>query len=212
MLFDVLDADGLEGAESHVESDFCALDAAVAEAGQDLRSEVEPGGGGGDGSSFAGVDGLVAVAIGGGVGAVDVRRERDVADLFHACKEVVHRSEADVALTKLAAGDDLGLKLVVIAEEKMLAYPNFAAWADETFPIIRIALQLAGEQDFDAAAKKVARSGIVWTDRLGLEACAASIEAGRKHARVVKDEEIAGAQEIGKIAELAVGESAGCGG
>ena len=156
VLFDFLDAHWLEGAESDVEGHFCGLDAAVVEAGEDLRSEVEASCGGGDRSALSGVDGLVAVAVGSRIVAGDVRRKRDVADSFYSCEKVVHRSETDVALAKFAAGDDLSLELVIIAEGKVLADSDFAARADETFPIVRVALQLACEQDFDLAAKKIA--------------------------------------------------------
>jgi hypothetical protein len=173
---------------------------------------VEAGGGGGDGSALAGVDGLIAVAIGGGVGAGDVGRERDVADFFHASEEVAHRSEADAALAEFAAGDDLGLELVVIPKEKMLADSDFAAWADQTLPFIRIALQLPCEQDLDPAAKKVARGGILRAERLGPKACAASVKTSGKYACVIEDKEIAGTEEIRKVAELDIGQGAGCGG
>jgi hypothetical protein len=157
VLFDVLDADRLEGAESHVEGDLRGFDATVVEAGQNFRSEVEAGGGGGDGSALTGVDGLIAVAVGGGISAGDVRRKRDVADLLDPGEEVVCQSEADVAFAKFAAGEDLGLEFVVVAaKEEMLADSDFAARADETSPIVRIALPLACEQDFDLAAEKVA--------------------------------------------------------
>jgi hypothetical protein len=212
VLFDFLDADWLEGAEAEVESDFCGLDAAIVEAGQNFRSEVEAGGGGGDGSALAGVDGLVAVAIGGGIGAGNIRRKRDVADRFHACEEVVHRGETDVALAKLAAGDDLGLEFVVVAEEKMLADSDFAAWTDKAFPIIRFALHLSCEQDFNTAAEEVARGRILGAERLGLKAGAASKEASGKYAGVVEYQQITGVEEVGKILKLAVGENSGGGG
>jgi hypothetical protein len=213
VLFDLLDTNWLEGTESDVEGDFRRLDAAVAEAGKNFRSEVEAGGGCGDGSALAGVDGLVAVAIDGGIGAGDVGRERDVADCFHACEEVVHRGETDVALAKLAAGSDLGLEFVVLAEEKkMLADADFAAWTDKAFPIVWIGSQPAGQQDFDTAAEEVARGWVLRAERLGLKAGAASKKAGGKYAGVVEYQQITGVEEVGKIAKVAAGESAGGGG
>ena len=38
------------------------------------------------------------------------------------------------------------------------------------------------------------------------------IESGRQHARVIENDEIAGAEEVGKIPELAVCEATACGG
>ena len=49
-------------------------------------------------------------------------------------------------------------------------------------------------------------------ERLGSKACAAAVKAGGKHTRVIKDDEIAGAEEVGKISKLAVNEAAACSG
>lgn len=156
MLFDFLDADWLEGAESDVEGNFCGLDAANAETGENLGGEVEAGGGGGNRSALAGVNGLIAIPIGRRIVAGDVGRKGDVADHFYAGEKVIDGSEPDVALTEFAPGDDLGTELVIIAEEKMLADSDLAARPDETLPIVGIALQLPCKQDFDTAAKEVA--------------------------------------------------------
>ncbi len=155
VLFDLLDADWLKCTQSDVESDFCGFDAAVEETGENLRGEVEAGGGGGNRSALPGVDGLIAIAIGRGIGAVDVGRQRDVADSFYAGKEIIDGREADLALTKFAAGDDLGMEFVIIAEEKMFSDSDLSPGSDETFPIVGIAPQLPGQQDFDTAAKEV---------------------------------------------------------
>lgn len=211
VLFDILDTNWLEGAEADVEGDLGGFYATVVEAGQNLRREVKTGGGCGDGSALAGVYGLIAVAIGAGIGAGDVGRKRDVADCFHASEEVVHRGETDVALAKLAAGDDLGLELVLIAEEEMLSDSDLASGANEAFPIVRFALQLSCEQDFDTAAEEVARGRILRAERLGLKAGAASKKAGGEYAGVVEYQQITGVEEVGKIAKMAVGESAGGG-
>ena len=212
VLFDFFDADRLEGAEADVKGDFRGFDAAVAETGERLRSEMETGGGGGDGPALAGVDGLVAVAITGGIGAGDVGRERDMADLLDAGEEVVCRSEVEVALAKFAAGDDLGLEFVVVAEEKVLADADFAAWTHEAFPIVRIALQLPSEQDFDTAAEEVTRGRILRAERLGLKTGAASKKASGKYAGIVEYQQITGVEKVGKIAKVAVSERAGGGG
>ena len=144
VLFDFFYTDRLKGSQSDVEGDFCGLDAAVMKAGQNLRSEVEAGSRGGDRTALAGVDGLVAIAIRRGIGAGDVGWERHVADLFYVGEEIVDRGEADVTLAKFAAGDDLGVEFVIIAEEKMLADSDLSPGPDETFPIIRLGSQLAG--------------------------------------------------------------------
>ena len=63
VLAHVVDLDGAEGAGAHVEDDLRALDAAGAQAVEELRREVQAGGGRGDGARLAGVDRLVAVAV-----------------------------------------------------------------------------------------------------------------------------------------------------
>src|ERR1700757_1205759 len=126
VLFDFFYTDRLEGSQSDVEGHLCRLYAAVMKAGQNLRSEVEAGSRGGDRTALAGVDGLVAIAIRRGIGAGDVGWQRDVADFFYAGEEIVDRSEAYVALAEFAAGDDLGMEFVIIAEEKMLSDADLA--------------------------------------------------------------------------------------
>ena len=204
-----LDADWLKCSQSYVERDFCGLDAAVAETGENLRGEVEAGGGSGYGSTLAGVDGLIAIAVGGGIVAGDVGRERDVADPFHAGEEIVDGSEAYLALAEFAAGDDLGMKFVMIAEEKMFADSDLSAGPDQTFPLVGIALQLPGKQDFDTAAKEIVRGRICGLRGCGLKATTASVEARGKDAGVIEDEKVAGPEKVGEITKLAVVESAG---
>jgi hypothetical protein len=47
---------------------------------------------------------------------------------------------------------------------------------------------------------------------LGPKACAASVKTSGKYARVIEDKEIVGTEEIRKVAELAIGQGAGCSG
>src|ERR1700722_1729501 len=79
VIFEALGADRLKGAQADVESDFGDFDAAGPYALQDFGREVQTRGGRGHGASLPGVDGLKAFAIGGFVGALDVRRQGDVA-------------------------------------------------------------------------------------------------------------------------------------
>jgi len=94
---EVFDANGLEGAEAYVEGEGLDLDAVDAELSEDLGGEVEAGGGGGGGAEVLrvgvlGIDGLIAVAVDGGVGgvadAVDVGGQGHVADLVDTLEEV----------------------------------------------------------------------------------------------------------------------------
>jgi hypothetical protein len=69
--------------------------------------------------------------------------------------------------------------------------------------------ELARQQDFDAAAQKIARRGIVRAERLSAGSLAAAIEARRKDAGVIEDQEIAGPKQVREFAELAVLVAAG---
>ena len=77
-VFDALGVQRLEGAQADVQRDVGDVGAGAALV-EDLRREVQAGGGGGDGAALAGEDGLVALAVGGAVAALDVGRQRDVA-------------------------------------------------------------------------------------------------------------------------------------
>lgn len=63
---------------------------------------------------------------------------------------------------------------------------------------------MARQQDLDAAVKKITGCGIALADRLGAKSGAAAVQPGGKDAGVVENHNIAGAQEIGKVAEVAV--------
>jgi hypothetical protein len=65
---------------------------------------VEACGGSGDGASLLGEDGLVAFAVGVGVVALDVGRERHVADLIEDGEEIGDWGEAEGAFAEFAAG------------------------------------------------------------------------------------------------------------
>jgi hypothetical protein len=181
------------------------------EARENFRGKVKAGSRSSDRSSFASIDGLVAVAVGGGIIASNVGRQWDVADLFNKREEIGEvlpgfagpdrrgrlsphkcRGEANVAFAELSAGGHLSLEFVIIAKEEMLTDSDLSAWTDEALPVVWILLQLSRQQDFHAAAKEIARRRVLRTEGLRLKACAAAIEAGGKHARVVKDDQIVG--------------------
>lgn len=70
--------EGLEGAEADVERDFGAGRAL----GENLGREVQAGGGRGGGAGVAGEDGLVALAVRGFIGTLEVGGQGHVADAF----------------------------------------------------------------------------------------------------------------------------------
>lgn len=209
MIFDGRHVDRLESAESDVERDFRGFDVAIAQAGENFSSEVKSCGRGGYGSALTSIDGLIAVAIGGGIGTRNVGRKRNVADGIEGSEEILAGREADMALAEFSAGDDLGLELVVSvfgrAEEKMLADGDLAPRADKTFPFIGIMAELASKEDLGPSVEKIPCGGIPRANGLRVESGATRIETRRKDARVVEDNEIVGTEKMGEIAELAVG-------
>jgi len=127
-----------------------------------------------------------------------------VSDLVDAGEEVIDGVKADVALSEFSTGDDLGAEFVVVAEEEMLPDADFAAWTDQALPLVRILSQLMREENLDAPAKELVRSGILRAQRLRVEASTASVETRGKHASVVEDDEIGGVKKIGEFAEVEV--------
>jgi hypothetical protein len=217
VVFDAVDADRLEGSQADVEGNLGGFDAALADAVEDGGSEVEAGRGSGDRSGGLGIDGLITLAVGGGIGAGDVGWERNVADAIEESEEIVwigvvrsvERLEADAALSEFGAGEDLGLQIIVLSEEEAFADADLAAGANQALPIVGVGGELAGQENFDASVKKVAGGGIARADGLSVGAFAATVETGGKDAGVVEDEQIAGVKQVGEVAELAVGITAG---
>ena len=135
-----------------------------------------------------------------------------MADCFNLGKEIIRWDKTDVALAEFPTGDDFSLQLVMIPEEKVLADRNFSAGTDQALPVIRIGLELAREEDFDASAKEVAGRRIVWTENLRLKTCAAAIQTCGKYSSVVKDDQIARTKEAREVAESTILKSARCSG
>jgi len=219
VIFDATDANGLESSQANVEGDLGGLDATPADAVEDFWSEVKACGGSCDRSVLLGINGLVAIEIARRIGARDVRRKWDVADAAENGEEVVctvvfvtvifvmfsgKRLKADAAFAELAASENFGLQFVVLTEKKAFAHADFASGANQAFPIVWVSGKLACEQDLNAATQKVTCRWIARAHRLRASAFAAAIEPRRKDARVVKNDEVSGTQQIGKIAEEAI--------
>src|SRR5260370_16612572 len=72
--------DGLEGAEADIQRKFAYLDATRAHRGENLGREMQACSRSSYGSRPGREDGLVSLAVGRFIFAVDVRRKRDVAE------------------------------------------------------------------------------------------------------------------------------------
>jgi hypothetical protein len=126
------------------------FDAARGERVEDLRSEVQAGGGRGDGAAFAGEDRLVALAVGGGIVAADVGRQRDVADAVERGEKIIDRLETQQALAELAALQHLGFErdgAVGRGKDENLADGDFPSRTDEGAP--EVFAGRLGQKDFE---------------------------------------------------------------
>jgi hypothetical protein len=206
VIFDALDADGLESSQADVQGDLDRLDPTLADAVEDFRSEMQAGGGGRYRPARLRIDGLIAVAIAGRIGARDIRRERDVADAIEHGEEIADWLKADAALAELCSGENLGLQVagVPVAEKQAFADADLAARANQAFPIVGIGGELAGQQNLDAAVQEIPSRRIPRADRLSAGAFAAAIEARRKHAGIVENYNIADMQQSREVTEQPV--------
>ena len=147
---------------------------------------MEPGGGRGHRTGSVGIDGLVAFAVGGGIGAVDVRRQGDVAELVESLPEAALAVEAEQAFAVLVAAEDGGAE--AFAEGDGVAGAELASGAHEGEPGEGVLGFRADQEGLDVTG----------------EAVAMAVEAGGDDAGIVQDEAVAGAEVGGEVGEGAV--------
>ena len=213
VILDTLDADWLKSSEADVQGDIDGLDAALADAVEDFRCEMEAGGRSGYGAPVAGIDGLIAFAVifavifaaMGRIRPRNVRREWDVADAIENGVEIVNRLEANMALAERGAGENFRLQFIALPKKQLFSNAELAARLDQAFPIVGLAGELAREKNLDTALKKIASGGIVRAYGLNMYAFAPAIKPCGKDAGIVEDQQIAGVKQVGKVAELAIG-------
>src|ERR1700761_3720130 len=106
------DSNRLKSAETNVQRDAGEFNAVSSECCENLRSEVQSGRRCGGRSRLPRVDGLIAFAILWRIGlvlvAMNVRRQRHVADAFDDGNEVGRGREAESALAEFSGGKDNG--------------------------------------------------------------------------------------------------------
>ena len=148
VLLDNVDTDGLEGAEADVQSDFRDLDAAGADAVEDLGSEMQSCGGSCNRAERLGVNRLVLFAIKRRVGTIDVRWKGNVSDALEDAEEISDRIETQMAFAECGTIDDFGYEVMrlgrsIAAEVNMFADAELAAGMDEGLPEIWFRCELA---------------------------------------------------------------------
>jgi hypothetical protein len=192
----MLPRDGTKGPGPDVEREERDLDPARPERLERRDREVERRGGGRDRSGLAREDRLVALAVRGLVGPIDVRRQGHVP---HAREPRVEgRSlsrrgpEGHVAHAALSPAQHLATVGGVGKRERDLRLQRSRGPREHRPDLLPVGGGLAAEQqDFDLAP-----SGA------GEEAC-------RQDARVVRDQEIPGGEERGQLVERVMADGAG---
>jgi hypothetical protein len=230
-LADAVDTQGGEGAEADVEGDAGYFDAVGGELCKSLGREVEAGGGRSYGAALFGEDGLVAIAVGGCVVAMDVGRQGNVADAVEDGEEVDagrigDRSEFEEALAEGAALKDFGFEEDFArgrGEDEALADGNLAAGTHEGAPLVGCC-GLRFVRSHPCARRKAQGWGteLLWRYRLGehdFDAAgglftlaaegAAGVEARGNYAAVVEDQQVASPQMSSKTREKVVMKRAG---
>ena len=196
VLGEVLDLHRAEGAQAHVQRHFREVDALELGALHQLAAEVQAGGGGGHGTLVLGVDGLVALRVGGLGVALDVLRQRGLAHLGDGLLELLVGAIEQEAQRAAAAGgvvDHLGHQLVVLPEVQLVADPDLAGGVHQHVPEQAVAVQFAQHEDLD----------------LGAGLLLVAPHARGEHAGVVQHEHVALVEIVEDVAELLVLDLAG---
>src|SRR5260370_5156707 len=145
-----------------------------------------------------GENGLIALAVRSFIGALDIRRKRDMAEALEmpADAGLVMRKEPQSAQAEPTAGENLRFQFP-LAKENALPHLHLAARPDKRFPCLGI--ELAGEEDFDFPRQVLGSGGARW--RLRMDAGTPPEQAGGDDARIFEEEEFITSQETGEFRE-----------
>ncbi len=121
-----------------------------------------------------------------------------------AAKKSGTGSEADAALSETASGHDFRLQFVVLAEKQMFSRADLSPRPHQALPLVGFARNLPGQEDFDSAPQKIARSWVLCTERLRFHAASPAIQARGEDARIVEHDQVVRSQQAGKVPELCV--------
>jgi len=122
---------------------------------------MKTGGRCGNRAGALGEDGLIALAVRSFIGAVDVRRKRNMTKPLEMLADaaLVMRNEAQRAHSKLAARENFGFKFT-LAKENPLPHLHLAARPDKCLP--RFGIELASQEDFDFPSQMFGSRGARW--------------------------------------------------
>ena len=185
VIFDALHAHRLEGAGAHVQGDEGGAHALFGDLAHQLFIEVQAGGGRGHGAGALRIDRLIALAVGAFVGAVYIRRQRHVADAVEQWQHLFGEAQLE---QRVVARDHLGFAAAV--DQQLGAWLGRLARAHVGEHAM--AVEHALDEDLQLAA-----GGLL------------AEQSGRDHPGVVEHHQIARAQVLEQVGELAMRERAG---
>src|SRR5208282_2865622 len=127
---------------------------------------------------------------------------------LYAGEEIGDWGEADAPLAETASLGDLGFQSGVasgwFAKVEFFSDPDLSAGPHQAFPLDRIVRHLAGQQNFDLPAEKISCCRIVRAQGLGPLSAPMAVETGGEHPRIVQDQQVVGAQQVGEFAKFPV--------
>ncbi len=183
-----VDLDREERAGADVEGEVGGLDAGLVEGLDEFRGEVEAGGGSGDGSGVAGIDGLIPFLVEAGGragGTLDIGRQREFAVTFG--EGYGFGFEEEEAMTLCILVEEGGVEGIGIgAEAEGGAGADAFAGAEQDPPLERGGF--FEEQDFDLAPG------------IGFEAA----DASGDDLGIVEDQEITWAKPLKQAGEVGI--------
>ena len=115
------------------------------------------------------------------------------------------RFKTNAALAELPASEHSGLQFTGFAEKQSFPNANFSSGPNQALPIVGLGGKLAGQQNFDTAAKEIASRRIAWANRVSTDALSSAVKPRWKYPSVIEDEQVAGPQQLREVAELAIG-------
>ena len=182
MFGDVVDAHGLERARADVQRDVREFGACVATGLEHRCVEMQAGRRRRHRAGLAGIDGLVALAVGRFGSPPEIRRQR------HFAVPLEYRVRGGAELDQPEAARRDPATVAVSPPGRRTSVPARAGLLERNCTSARVAAQQALQQDLDPAA------AVALVPR----------QARRDHARVVEDQQIAWPQQAGQVDDLAV--------
>ena len=187
-----------EGARANVEGDMGDVEALFLQVLQDMGGDVQARGGGGNRAGFGGIgiDGLIALANGGGILRADVRWQRGVAVFLKIAGDVFRR-EIEADMRGFAFEHDRGGGAA--GQVQGIAFLKAAARAGKGLPRLQGGFQWAVEKDFNRHIRP-----------LPCPCRARGVQAGGDDAAIVEDQQVARLKQAGEVGNTAFSDVVGC--